>query len=344
MLTTTEILKKVRELEIKSKRLTNHLFTGEYHSAFKGRGMSFREVREYAAGDDIRFIDWNVSARFNHPFSKLFEEERELTMMLLVDVSASSLFGTIHGRKKDLIAEVCAVLAFSAVNNNDKVGVIFFSDKVELYIPPKKGRDHVLYIVRQLLTIEPKGKGTNLSEAIRFLNRSSRHRGIVFMMSDFLESSGPSRSATAGYTGGTSGSQPSTPGGTPGPGSALGSSAVSDSANRQALAVRETGFEDAMKVAGKKHDFIGIKVYDKMDMQLPAVGLIEAEDAETGARTWVDTNDYLVRTSYQQYFFNQTELCKSIFQKAGSDLLHLRTDEDYVKILQRFFVGRHRPG
>jgi uncharacterized protein (DUF58 family) len=293
MLTTAEILKKVRELDIKSKRLTRHLFTGEYHSAFKGRGMSFREVREYAAGDDIRFIDWNVSARFNHPFSKLFEEERELTVMLLVDVSASSLFGTVHARKKDLITEVCAVLAFSAINNNDKVGAIFFSDKIEAYIPPKKGREHVLYMVRQLLTIEPKRKGTSLSEAIRFFNRSVRHKSIVFLLSDFLDAN---------------------------------------------------SFDDALKVAGKKHDMIGIKVYDKMDMELPAIGMMEAEDSETGSRHWVDTSDFLVRTNYQQYFFNQTEQCKSIFQKAGCDLLHLRTDEDYVKILQRFFASRHRPG
>jgi uncharacterized protein (DUF58 family) len=304
MLTTAEILKKVRELEIKSKRLTRHLFTGEYHSAFKGRGMSFREVREYAAGDDIRFIDWNVSARFNHPFSKLFEEERELTVILLVDVSASSLFGTVHARKKDLITEICAVLSFSAVNNNDKVGVIFFSDKVEAYIAPKKGREHVLYIVRQLLTIEPKRKGTNLGEALRFLTRSARQNAIVFLLSDFLDGN----------------------------------------ANPAVPARREPAFEEALKVAGKKHDIIGIKVYDKMDMQLPAIGMIEAEDAETGGRYWVDTSDYLVRSNYQQYFFNQTEQCKSIFQKAGCDLLHLRTDEDYVKILQRFFVGRHRPG
>lgn len=255
--------------------------------------MSFREVREYAAGDDIRFIDWNVSARFNHPFSKLFEEERELTVMLLVDVSGSSLFGTVNARKKDIITELCAVLAFSATNNNDKVGVIFFSDKIEAYIPPKKGREHVLYIVRQLLTIEPKQKGTYLGEAIRFLNRSARQKGIVFMLSDFLD---------------------------------------------------DNGFEDALKVGGKKHDLIGIKIYDKMDMELPVIGMIEAEDSETGSRQWVDTNDYLVRTNYQQSFFNQTELCKSIFQRAGCDLLHLRTDEDYVKILQRFFVGRHRPG
>lgn len=308
ILTTAEILKKVRELEIKSKRLTRHLFTGEYHSAFKGRGMSFREVREYAAGDDIRFIDWNVSARFNHPFSKLFEEERELTVMLLVDVSASSVFGTVHARKKDLITEICAVLAFSAINNNDKVGIILFSDKIESYIPPKKGRDHVLYMVRQLLTSEPKRKGTNLNEAIRFFNRSARQKSIVFMLSDFVEGD------RNGGKGDAASARP------------------------------EERFEDALKVAGKKHDMIGIKVYDKMDMQLPAIGLIEAEDSETGRRTWVDTNDYLVRTNYQQHFFNQTEQCKSIFHKAGCDLLHLRTDEDYVKILQRFFVGRHRPG
>jgi len=331
-LTTAEIIKKVRELDIKSKRLTRHLFTGEYHSAFKGRGMSFREVREYAAGDDIRFIDWNVSARFNHPFSKLFEEERELTVMLLVDVSASSLFGTTHARKKDLITELCAVLAFSAINNNDKVGVIFFSDRIEAYIAPKKGREHVLYIVRQLLSIEPKQKGTNLSEAIRFLNRSAKQKAIVFFLSDFLDGNGskvaspPDQLRPAGTGDGATLAGASSDGPTP------------------AGARREPGFEDALKVAGKKHDMIGIKVYDKMDMELPPIGMIEAEDSETGGRYWVDTSDYLVRTNYQQYFFNQTEQCKSIFQKAGCDLLHLRTDEDYVKILQRFFVGRHRPG
>jgi uncharacterized protein (DUF58 family) len=306
MLTNAEISKKVRELEIKSKRLTRHLFTGEYHSAFKGRGMSFREVREYAEGDDIRFIDWNVSARFGHPYSKLFEEERELTVMLLVDVSASSLFGTIHTRKKDLITEICAVLSFSAVNNHDKVGVIFFSDKIEGYIPPKKGRDHVLYIVRQLLTMEPKRKGTNLSEAIRFFNRSAKQKSIVFLLSDFAEETGA-------FVRGARTSE------------------------------RSERFEDALKVAGKKHDMIGIRIYDKMDMQLPAIGLIEAEDAETGKTCWVDTGDYLVRSNYQQHFFNQTEQCKDIFHKAGCDLLHLRTDEDYVKILQRFFIGRNRP-
>ncbi len=161
MQATTEILKKVRELEIKSKKLTSDLFTGEYHSAFKGKGMSFKEVREYAPGDDIRFIDWNVSARLGTPFSKVFEEERELTVMLLVDISASSLFGTQYGSKKDIATEIAAVLAFSAINNADKIGVIFYSDKIEKYIPPKKGRLHALFIVRELLSISPKKEKRN---------------------------------------------------------------------------------------------------------------------------------------------------------------------------------------
>lgn len=290
MLTTAEILKKVRELEIKSKKITRHIFTGEYHSAFKGRGMLFKEVREYQAGDDIRFIDWNVSARFNHPFSKVFEEERELSVMLLVDVSASSLFGTSLARKKDLITEVAAVLAFSAISNNDKVGILFFSDMIEKFIPPKKGRDHVLYIVRELLTAEPKQKGTRVGHALQRLNSTVRQKSIVFLLSDFLDNN----------------------------------------------------FEDDLKVAGKKHDVIGIKVYDKMDMQLPDVGLMEIEDAETGARTWIDSGDYLVRQQHEQFFFQHTAYCKNIFTKAGCDLLHIRTGEDYVKVLQKFFIGRNR--
>jgi len=290
MLTTAEIIKKVRELEIKSKKLTRHLFTGEYHSAFKGRGMSFKEVREYHAGDDIRFIDWNVSARFNHPFSKVFEEERELSVMLLVDVSASSLFGTSQARKKDLITEVAAVLAFSAISNNDKVGILFFSDVIEKFIPPKKGRDHVLYIVRELLTREPKHKGTRLGQALQRLNNTVRQSSICFVLSDFLDND----------------------------------------------------FEDGLKVAGRKHDLIGIKVYDQMDMRLPDAGLMEIEDAETGARTWIDTSDYLVRQQHETAFFNHTNYCKNIFVRAGSELLHIRTGEDYVKVLQKFFIGRNR--
>ena len=288
LLTTTELLKKVRELEIKSKKITTHLFTGEYHSAFKGKGMSFREVREYTAGDDVRFIDWNVSARFSHPFTKLFEEERELTLMLLIDTSTSNLFGSTGKRKKELITEIAAVLAFSAVSNNDKVGVIFFSNKIEKYIPPKKGRTHALYIVREMLTVEPRTRGTNLDAAIKYFNNTTRQKSISFLLSDFLD----------------------------------------------------TGYDNDLKVIGKKHDVIGIKVYDKMDMQLPDAGLLQLEDAETGKIKIIDSSDPVVRYNYQQQFFEQTETCTKYFRKAGADLLHVRTDEDYVKVLQKFFLKR----
>ena len=288
MLTTAEIVKKVKELEIISKKITTHLFTGEYHSAFKGKGMSFREVREYYHGDDVRFIDWNVSARYAHPFTKVFEEERELTVVLLVDVSASALFGTVHSTKRNLITEIGAVLTFSAINNDDKVGVIFFSDKIEKYIPPKKGKQHALYIVRELLTAQPKRTGTNINEALKLFSRSNRHRSIAFIMSDFIDEQ----------------------------------------------------YEDALRVMASRHDVIGLKIYDKMDMQLPNVGLMEVEDLETGKTQWLDTSDALVRHSYQQNFMKHSETCKNIFKKSGADLLHLRTDEDYVKILQQFFLRR----
>src|SRR5687767_6645460 len=277
MLTTAEIIKKVRELEIRSKKLTSDLFTGEYHSAFKGKGMSFKEVREYAAGDDIRFIDWNVSARFGHPFSKVFEEERELTVMLLIDISASSLFGTVHARKKDIITEIAAVLSFSAVNNGDKIGVIFYSDIVEAYIPPKKGRQHALFIVRELLSKEPKGKGTQVSKGLRFFTNSTKQKSIAFILSDFLDSN----------------------------------------------------YEDALRIAGKKHDVIGIKLYDRMDIQLPNAGLVQIQDAETGKTRWVDTGNEFVRYKYEQEFFRVTDYSTQTFKKAGSDLLHIRTNEDY---------------
>ena len=290
MLTTTEILKKVRELEIKSKKLTTDFFTGEFHSAFKGKGMSFKEVREYAAGDDIRFIDWNVSARFGHPFSKVFEEERELTVMLLVDISESSTFGTVNARKRDIMTEIGAVLSFSAVNNGDKIGVIFYSDRVEQYIPPRKGRQHALFIVRELLSREPKSKGTSVNPALRFFNNATRQRSIAFILSDFLDAD----------------------------------------------------YERALRVAARKHDIIGIKLYDKMDMQLPDAGLMQVEDAETGTTKWVDTSNSFLRHQYQEEFFRVTDYSTQTFKKSGSDLLHLRTDEDYVKVLQKFFISRNK--
>ncbi len=282
------IMRKVRELEIKSKKITTHLFTGEYHSAFKGKGMSFREVREYYAGDDVRFIDWNVSARFGHTFTKVFEEERELTVFLLVDVSTSNMFGTIQNRKKDMLTEIAAVLTFSAISNNDKVGVIFFSNKIEQYIAPKKGRKHALYIVRQLLTAKPTGTSTNMEEAIRYFNKTMQNKSIAFLLSDFVDAS----------------------------------------------------FENDLRVIGGRHDVIGLRIYDKMDMSLPDAGLLQVEDLETGKIAWVNSSDAMVQYNYKQRFIQQSEICKNYFLKAGADLLHIRTDEDYVKVLQQFFIKR----
>ena len=289
-LTTAEIIKKVKELEIISRKITTQLFTGEYHSAFRGKGMRFREVREYYHGDDVRFIDWNVSARYAHPFTKVFEEERELTVILLVDISASSLFGTIHQNKKDLITEIGAVLTFSAISNNDKVGVIFFSDKIEKYIPPKKGKEHALYIVRQLLTATPKHTGTDISEALNFFLRSNGQKSIAFIMSDFIDDN----------------------------------------------------YERGLRVMGRKHDVIGLKVYDKMESQLPDIGMIKVQDLETQKAQWLNTSDAMVRYKYHQNFINQSTLSKNNFNKAGAQLLHIRTDEDYVKILQKFFKRRKK--
>ncbi len=183
----SELLKRVRKIEIKTRGLSKHIFAGEYHSAFKGKGMAFSEVREYQYGDDIRNIDWNVTARFNHPYVKIFEEERELTVMLLVDVSGSRDFGTQHQLKKNLITEVSAVLSFSAIQNNDKIGVIFFSDKIEKFIPPKKGRQHILRIIRELIEFQPESKQTNISEALRYLTNALKKRCTAFILSDFYD-------------------------------------------------------------------------------------------------------------------------------------------------------------
>ena len=183
---TKELLKKVRKIEIKTRGLSNHVFSGEYHSAFKGRGMAFSEVREYQVGDEIRTIDWNVTARFNHPYVKVFDEERELTVMLLMDVSGSGNFGTLNQQKLDLATELCAVVAFSAIQNNDKVGVIFFSDKIEKFIPPKKGRSHILMIIRELIDFAPENKGTNVAEALRYFTSAIKKRSTAFIISDFI--------------------------------------------------------------------------------------------------------------------------------------------------------------
>ncbi len=288
-MTTSEILKKVRRIEIKTKGLSSHVFSGEYHSAFKGRGMSFSEVREYSPGDDVRAIDWNVTARFRTPFVKVFEEERELTIMLLVDISSSALFGTTHQTKRDLITEICAVLAFSATTNNDKVGVIFFSDQVNKYIPPKKGKSHILRIIRELITLEPKQNGlTDVGTCLEFFNNASKKRTISFLLSDFI-------------------SKP---------------------------------YEEPLKIAARRHDFIGIQVYDKADKHLPDAGLVQVQDSESGDIRWMDTSDQKLRNHFAASFDTHQKYCINAFRKNGADLFAVKTDEDYVKILKGFFSGR----
>lgn len=283
-----DLLRKVRDLEIKSKKLTNHLFTGEYHTAFKGRGMAFKEVKEYAVGDDIRFIDWNVSARMGSTYSKVFEEERELSVYLLVDASASNLFGTQQQNKQELMAEICAVLAFSALNNNDKTGLLFCTDKVEKYIPSSKGREHVLYMVRELVSFKPMSCKTDLVKGLQYLNNIAKHKSIVFILSDFADA----------------------------------------------------GYHEALRVAARKHDVIGVQVFDKADKHLPKIGLVQVADSETGATLWLDTNDTSVQVAYNKQYHKIMDDAATIFRKAGADLLQIETGQDYVKALQHFFIKR----
>lgn len=283
-----ELLKKVRKIEIKTRRLSKHLFAGQYHSAFKGKGMTFSEVREYQYGDSLRDIDWNVTARFNHPFVKVYEEERELTMMLLVDVSASRFFGTQSQLKEELITELAALLSISAIANNDKIGVILFSDRIERFIPPKKGKTHALRIIRELLEFKPQGTGTDLSGALRYMTNVIRKRATAFVISDFMD----------------------------------------------------PDFHDAMKIAGRKHDVIALKVYDQRETVLPSIGLIRMKDAETGRERWIDTSDRRVREHYQQYWNRREKEHKDIFNRAGVDFCTLATGEDYVKPLIQLFKQR----
>lgn len=289
MLTTADIIKKVRAIEIKTKGLTNHIFGGEYHSAFKGRGMSFSEVREYSYGDDVRNIDWNVTARFKTPFVKVFEEERELTLMLMVDISASTLYGTHVKSKRELITEICAILAFSAITNNDKVGIIFFSDKIEKYIPPKKGKSHILYIIRTLITLKPHPNAqTNIEVAIQFLNNIAKKRAITFLISDFISPS----------------------------------------------------LEQGIPIAARKHDLVGIHIYDLSDSQIPNVGLLQLQDWETGNMTWVDTASDSFRKIYKEEFEQRSKQNEKRFLQYGASFFSIHTQEDYIKKMQLFFKSR----
>ncbi|MBI3786784.1 MAG: DUF58 domain-containing protein [Ignavibacteriales bacterium] len=287
---TKELLKKVRQLELRTRGVVNQVFSGEYHSVFKGRGMAFSEVREYQFGDDVRSIDWNVTARLDHPFVKIFEEERELTVMLLVDMSGSQFFGSQGQLKRDIAVELSAILAFSAMKNNDKVGAILFSDQIEKSIPPRKGRSHALRIVRELLSFEPKSPATSLKAALEYLNHVVKKRSIVFVISDFMDS----------------------------------------------------GYETALRIAGKRHDLIGVALLDPREKELPKVGLITFRDAETGAQRWIDTSDKKLRSAYSAYRKIMEQTRRSVFIKSKLDAIDIRLDQPYMKPLIDFFRLRER--
>ena len=288
-----DILKRVRKIEIKTRGLSNEIFAGKYHTAFRGRGMSFSEVREYRVGDDVRDIDWNVTARSRKPHIKVYEEERELTMMLLVDVSGSRMFGSNELLKKNVITEIAAVLAFSASQNHDKVGCIFFSDRVEKFIPPKKGRQHILMIIRELIGFKPEGRGTSLSEPLRFLAAVSKKRTTSFLLSDFMDSE-------------------------------------ADAA----------AFEEALKITGGRHDLVGIRVYDHREQELPDVGILELEDAETGEKVWIDSSSRRVREAYANDWARRNQRIETVLKQNRIDTATVATDEDYVAALIKLFKQR----
>lgn len=287
---TKELLKQVRQIEIKTRGVVNQVFSGEYHSVFKGRGMEFSEVREYQFGDDIRNIDWNVTARFGHPFVKIFEEERELTVMLLVDLSGSLVFGSGTKTKQQIAAELSAVLAFSAMKNNDKVGLILFTDRIEKFVPPRKGRKHVLRIIRELLSFEPVGRGTNIKKALEYMNNAIKKKSIVFLMSDFFD----------------------------------------------------TDYEKILRIIGRKHDFIGLVLSDERERQLPKVGLMKLQDAETGNIRYIDTGNPQFQRWYQNRQAENRKRLKTLFVRSRLDSVEINTGESFVKPLIDFFRLRER--
>lgn len=283
-----EILKKVKLIEIQTRGLVNNFFGGEYHSVFKGRGMTFSEVREYQPGDDIRLIDWNVTARSGNPFIKVFEEERELTVFLIVDISASGAFGSESQLKKNIGAEIASVLGFSAIKNNDKVGLILFSDEVVKYVPPKKGKSHVLRVIRELLYTKPNGNGSSIKDALEFLMKVSKRRCVVFLLSDFLDNK----------------------------------------------------FWNSIRITNRKHDLIGIKIYDPYEINLPDIGMIKVEDPETGSMFWIDTS---FEPDLKQMNNNNIKSLVDLEKqsaKIGLDIISISTTEDYVDPLMKFFKRR----
>jgi uncharacterized protein (DUF58 family) len=295
---TREILEKVRHIEIRTARLARETFAGQYHSVFKGRGMDFEEVREYVPGDEVRAIDWNVTARTGKPFVKKFREERELTIVLLVDLSASGHFGSVAQSKRELAAEVASVLAFAAIRNNDKVGLILFTDEVEQYVPPRKGRSHVLRVVREILFFEARRRGTDVVRALEYANHVLKRRSVVFLLSDFLVP-GAGRDATTTGT------------------------------------LRRT-----LEITGRRHDLVGVMVDDPRENELPDVGRVVLEDAESGEQIEVDTHDARVRQRFAADAQARRSNVLQTLRGAGIDTLELNTALPYLSALLRFFQRR----
>lgn len=310
-----EILKKIRQIELRTNRLVSETLGGQYHSVFKGQGMNFEEVREYQPGDEVRAIDWNVTARMNHPFVKKFVEERELTLMLIVDVSGSGLFGSGDQAKRELAAEIASVLAFSAIRNNDKVGLILFTDEVEKYMPPKKGRKHVLRVIREILFYEPQRKGTNLNTALQFLSRVTAHKAIAVVISDFLDESSP---ASVG---------------------AAGARRVAASAGGSMMSL---GCQAALRQANRRHDVVAVHIADRHELELPALGRLILQDAETGKLVEINTNVGRLRDSFKQRQAKAQADLARMFRSSNIDSIQLLTGQPYGAALGRFFETREK--
>lgn len=309
-----ELLRKIRQIELRTNRLVSQSLAGQYHSVFKGQGMNFEEVREYQPGDDVRNIDWNVTARMSHPFVKKFVEERELTLMLVVDLSASGLFGSTSQSKRELAAEIASVLAFSATRNNDKVGLILFTEEVEKFIPPRKGRRHVLRVIRDILCHTPKYRGTNLNAALEFLSRVTRHQAIAIVLSDFLGQTSPTRTEIAAHL--------------------RRKAVLSDTLGQASLT--------SMRQAGRRHDVVAIQIVDRFEQELPDLGRLVLKDSETGEVVEVDTGDPRKRAAFaERQAQTQAELLR-LFRAAGIDSIQLRTDRPYEGELAHFFDVREK--
>jgi uncharacterized protein (DUF58 family) len=295
---TKTIMSNMRQLEIRTRRMVNDSLAGEYHSVFKGRGMDFDEVREYSPGDEVRTIDWNVTARAGRPFVKKFTEERELTILLLVDISASGNFGSAAMSKRDLAAELASVLAFSAIRNSDKVGLLLYTDRIERYLPPRKGRRHVLRVVRDILHHTPEGRGTDSIKALDVANHVLHRRAIVFLISDFQSPGDPEQT--------------------------------------------RTNLRRAMRQTNRRHDLIAVQVGDAREKELPNVGVLALEDAETGEVIELDTASAAVRKRFAELAVERARRMVNDFRSEGVDTLELNTDSPYMPALQRFFKTRER--